>query len=184
MARTTNTTHIALLRGINVGGKNKLPMPKLIKLFEDAGCDDVRHYIQSGNIIFTAPPQEADQLPVELEKQINTKFKLNVPVIIRSAKELRSAIACNPFIKRGVDESELHLVFLADMPAKQQTAALDSGRSPGDSFIVKGAEIYLHLPSGVARSKLTNVWFDSKLNTISTVRNWRTVLKLAELSAA
>ncbi len=182
MATQNDTTYIALLRGINVGGKNKLPMKQLAKLCEDIGCDNVRTYIQSGNVLLRAPARLADAFADQLTDRIQASLNLSVPVVVRSARELRNVVAGNPFIKAGADESALHVVFLADKPPKQQVAALDPNRSPGDEFIVKGREIYLRLPNGAGNSKLTNAYFDSKLGAVSTARNWRTVLKLLELA--
>jgi uncharacterized protein (DUF1697 family) len=174
------TTWIALLRGINVGGKNKLPMKELAAACTKLGCRDVRTYIQSGNVVFAAEKAVADRFAAGLQRRIEAEFGLRVPVVLRSAAQLRAAVAGNPFVADGVAEPELHVAFLADAPAKAAVAALDAKRSPGDSFLVAGREVYLHLPNGVARSKLTNAWFDAQLDTTSTIRNWRTVLTLLE----
>jgi uncharacterized protein (DUF1697 family) len=106
-----------------------------------------------------------------------------VPVVIRSAAQINDVISSNPFAKKGADESLLHVMFLADDPKPSLVKALDAHRSAPDEFVVRGKEIYLHLPNGVAKTKLTNAYFDSKLKTISTGRNWRTVNKLRELAS-
>jgi uncharacterized protein (DUF1697 family) len=90
-------------------------------------------------------------------------------------------ISNNPFLKAGAAEKELHVLFLADLPASRSVRDLDPDRSPPDAFKVRGQEIYLRLPNGGARTKLTNQYFDSKLRTTSTARNWRTVTMLFEL---
>lgn len=178
---TSKTEHyVALLRGINVGGKNMLPMPELAKMFIAAGCGDVRTYIQSGNVIFKAMPELAAQL--KIAQQIEKKFAIKVPVVLRSASELEEMAANNPFLKAGAAAESLHVMFLMDLPKAGLVKQLDSKRSAPDEFIVRGREIFLKLPNGVARSKLTNAYFDSKLETVSTGRNWRTVLKLLELA--
>lgn len=174
--------HLALLRGINVGGKNKLSMSALSEMFAEAGCAEVRTYIQSGNVVFTATPALAQRLPDLISKRIADRFGLRVPVVLRSADELRQVAAGNPFLQSGADAESLHVAFLTDRPDDRRIAVLDPKRSPGDSFEVRGGEIYLHLPNGVAGTKLTNAYFDSKLATTSTVRNWRTVLKLVEMT--
>ncbi|MBI1826131.1 MAG: DUF1697 domain-containing protein [Planctomycetes bacterium] len=176
------TTYVALLRGINVGGKNSIPMRELAAMFAKADCADVRTYIQSGNVIFTASPKCAKMLPKLMAEQIEHRFGFHVPVIIRSADELQRVATKNPFLRRDIEPDQCHVAFLANTPNKADAAELDPRRSPGDSFMIQGQEIYLHLPKGVAKSKLTNAYFDSKLRTVSTVRNWRTVLKLIELS--
>jgi uncharacterized protein (DUF1697 family) len=177
----TTETYLALLRGINVGGKNKLPMKDLIRMFAAAGCDDVRTYIQSGNVLFEAPSKLAAQLPTTIAARMADQFGYRTPVVLRTATELAGVVAGNPFLERGVDEDVLHVLFLASPPAPDLVDTLDPGRSPPDAFIVKGREVYLKLPNGVARSKLTNAYFDARLATTSTGRNWRTVTTLLEL---
>ena len=105
----------------------------------------------------------------------------DVPVVLRSREELAAGAARNPFLKRGIDIATLHVAFLADIPNPTCATALDATRSPGDSFILCGRDIYLWLPNGVARTKLTNDYFDRTLKTVSTIRNWNTVLKLLEM---
>lgn len=197
MAARTDT-YVAFMRGINVGGKNKLPMRDLVAMFTEAGCTDVRTYIQSGNVVFSAPPEStkrragrgsasADWAPRfgELTSaEIMARFRLKVPLVLRTADELRRVAKGNPFLKSGADEDSLHVAFLGNLPGAKVVASLDHNRSPGDSFEVRGREVYLHLPNGVARTKLTNAYFDSKLATVSTMRNWRTVLKLIEMTQA
>jgi uncharacterized protein (DUF1697 family) len=156
-------------------------MKDLVGMFEKAGCVAVRHYIQSGNVVFDAAPALAAKIAAVAETAIQKGFGLRVPVVVRSEKELRAAIAGNPFVADGADPDLLHVMFLGGAPAKAAVAALDRDRSPPDTFVVKGREIYLSCPNGVGRTKLTNAWFDTKLATISTSRNWRTVLKLGAM---
>lgn len=170
--------HVALLRGINVGGKNKLPMKDLSALFVAAGCEGVRTYIQSGNVIFSASPTVAEGLSARIAEQIAARFGYRTPVILRTAEQLRDLVIHNPYVAAGMPEDGLHVLFLADEPGPDRVAALDPGRSPGDTFVVRGREIFLHLPGGVADSKLTNAYFEAKLDTVSTGRNWRTVKAL------
>jgi uncharacterized protein (DUF1697 family) len=176
--------HVALLRGINVGGKNKLPMAELVQLFTAAGCAQVQTYIQSGNVVFAASPATAQRVPAKVSAAIAARLGLRVPIVLRRADELRAVVARNPLLKAGADQGTLHVAFLEHEPDRRAITALDPKRSPGDAFAVVGREVYLHLPSGVARTKLTNAYFDSKLATTSTLRNWRTVLKLVELTGA
>ena len=175
-------TYLALLRGINVGGKNKLPMQDLRNLFAAAGCEDVRTYIQSGNVIFRATPSVSQGLPVQITSQIAERFGYRTPVLLRTAEQLRDVIVNNPFLQTGAPEETLHVVFLADLPSPRRVDDLDPRRSPPDAFVVRGQEIYLHLPRGMATTKLTNDYFDSKLATTSTARNWRTVTTLLGLA--
>ena len=174
-------SQVALLRGINVGGKNKLPMAALVALFEELGCARVRTYIQSGNVLFEAPAALAKRLPALVTQRIEEDHGLRIPVQLRSAAEMGSALRVHPLAGPGVGEDELHVMFLADRPAPARVRGLDPERSPGDRFLVRGREIFLRCPSGMARTKLTNAYFDAALGTVSTTRNWRTAQKLLEL---
>lgn len=174
--------HVALLRGINVGGKHSVPMPALAKVFERAGCTAVETYIQSGNVVFGAPEGDLAELAAALPKSMEKAFGFSIPLVVRSAAEIAKVEAANPFLRAGADPSTLHVAFLRDVPTKAAVAALDPSRSPGDELAVVRADVFLRLPHGVARTKLTNAWLDSKLGTVSTVRNWRTVLTLVEMS--
>ena len=179
------TTHLALLRGINLGGKNTLPMKDLAEMFVATGCDNVRTYIQSGNVIFDASPSLAAGLPDRITALITERFGYRTPVVLRTTAQLRDIFANNPFLAAAVAEDTLHVMFLATPPDPTRVAALDPDRSPPDAFAVRNQEVYLHLPNGAARSKLTNAYFDAKLATTSTARNWRTVTKLlAQMDAA
>ena len=176
-----SSTYVALLRGINVGGNNKLPMKDLVAIFERAGCARVRSYIQSGNIVLEAEAEVAVGLAARVSAEIERRFRMRVPVMLRTARELRAVARKNPLLEAGASVESLHVIFLAEGPGKSRAATLDPDRSPPDTFVVKGREIYLSCPNGVGRSKLTNAWFDAKLGTVSTGRNWRTVLKLVEM---
>ncbi|MBI2893746.1 MAG: DUF1697 domain-containing protein [Deltaproteobacteria bacterium] len=211
---SANGLHVALLRGINVGGKHLVPMKSLAAMFEHAGCSDVVTYIQSGNVVFRAKDAAVRRLAGAIRGAIEERFGLRVPVVLRSAAELREVARQNvfeiprparapslhvpkaakdvpvglsvvgigtPFLAAGAAPGELHVAFLADLPAAAAVAALDPKRSPPDELVVRGREVYLRLPNGVARTKLTNAYLDSKLGTTCTMRSWKTVLKLAEL---
>ena len=171
-------TRLALLRGINVGGKNKLPMKDLAGMFEDAGCGNVQTFIQSGNVIFTATSSVSKGLAGVIASNIAARFGYKVPVILRTEQQLREVVSNNPFPDA---EDMLHVMFLADHPSPAKISALDPNRSAPDAFILRGGDVYLHLPNGIRDTKLTNAWFDSKLSTVSTGRNWRTVTKLLAL---
>lgn len=174
--------YVALLRGINMGGNKLLSMKDVVGLFEAAGCRDVRTYIQSGNVVFAAEPEVARWVPHAVRDAIDDRFSFTVPVVLRSAEEMAQVAADNPFKHAGQPEDKLHVLFLADVPDPARVAALDANRSPGDEFAVHGREVYLLLPHGVARTKLTNDYFDRALGTTCTGRNWKTVGKLVEMS--
>ena len=117
-----------------------------------------------------------------MTREIERRFGYRVPVVHRTAGELRTIAKNNPFLRAGVDTKLLHVAFLADRPAPSRVSGLDPNRSPPDEFEAVGRELYLHCPKGIARTKLTNSYFDSKLATTSTIRNWATLLKLIELA--
>lgn len=181
MPKQKDSVLVALLRGINVGGKNKLPMKDLAAIFAKAGCGSVKTYIQSGNVVFTSPAGGCDGLADNLSKMIDKQFGHRPPVVLRSLKEMEEVVRANPFTKDGADEKALHVVFLADKPSTEAVKSLDPNRSPGDAFTVRGQDIYLKLGKGMGNTKLTNAFFDSKLKTISTARNWNTVQTLVEM---
>ena len=174
--------HVALLRGVNVGGKHRLPMRDLAEMFRDAGCADVRTYIQSGNVVFAAGAALARRVPGIVGDAIERRFGFDTPLVIRTAGELAEIVRRNPFVKAGADPATLHVAFLRDRPGRAQIAALDPGVSPPDEFRVNGREVYLRCPNGVGRSKLTAPYFDTRLKTVSTARNWRTVLALLDMA--
>lgn len=168
--------YVALLRGVNVGGKNKLPMKELAAIFEKTGCNNVQTYIQSGNVIFEC----ADKIEIfqpKVGRAIERKFGFNPPFLIRKLPELEKIVRENPFLKLGAAESELHVVFLESEPTPEEVAKLEKNRVPPDDFAVHGKEIYLRLPNGAGRSKLAAV----KSKTLATARNWRTVNTLIEM---
>jgi uncharacterized protein (DUF1697 family) len=173
------SSHVALLRGINVGGCHVLPMKDLAGLFVAAGCREVQTYIQSGNVVFGATAAVARKVPALVAAAIQERFGFESPVVVRTAAELLAVVRDNPY-QHGTDL--LSVLFLAEAPSGAQVASLDPQRSAPDSFVVKGREVYLHTPRGLGRTKLTNAYFDSKLGTVSTGRNWRTVLKLVEMT--
>jgi uncharacterized protein (DUF1697 family) len=182
-SRGKPSVHIALLRGINVGGKNLLSMERLADLFAAIGCRHVRTYIQSGNVIFEASPALARRVPRAVSDAIAAATQLEVPVLVRTAAELKAVVRGHPFWKPNLDAKTLHVAFLADAPPAERVAALDHRRSPPDDFVVRGREIYLRFPNGVARSRLTNAYFDGKLATVSTLRGLGTVEKLVALAS-
>src|SRR5580658_3983470 len=151
--KRTGETYVALLRGINVGGKNMLPMADLVKMFERAGCARVRHYIQSGNVLFDADAKTAANVHEVVRADIEKRFGFRTPIVLRAAGEIAKVAAKHPLLLPDVDPVSLHVMFLADAPGKSAIAVLDSARSPPDSFVVKGREIFLCYPNGAGRSK-------------------------------
>lgn len=154
-------------------------MADLVRLFEAAGCENVRTYIASGNVVFEGAAKVVKGLAAKIAGAIDKKFGLHVPVVIRSAEEMAAVARLNPH--RKADPDSLYVMFLADEPGSEHVSSLDPNRSPGDVYKVVKRDIYLCLTRGAADTKLTNAYFDSKLKTVSTGRNWRTVQKLIEM---
>lgn len=179
--------HVALLRGINVGGHHKIAMADLRQLFVGLGFADVSSYIQSGNVVFTSEVTDAAKLAADIEGQILAMFGFAAPVVLRTARQLGAVAAANPFVAGGA-EAGVSVGFLAATPDPERVRSLgadplaDPTAAGGDEFSVSGQEVYLHHPNGYGRTKLTNSYFDRRLGTTMTVRNWRTVMTLLEMS--
>jgi uncharacterized protein (DUF1697 family) len=176
-------TFAALIRAINLGAKNKVAMPALKASLGELGYEDVTTYVQSGNVVFRTPgAAKAEHVASSVERRIAMDFGIDAAVLVRTAAELRKIAAANPFLKDERDPVKLHVVFLDGKPPAKARAELDPERSPPDRFHVHGREIYLHLPNGSARSKMTIDYFERHLGVRATGRNWKTVEKLVELA--
>ncbi len=176
-----SNTKIAILRGINVGGKRKILMSDLRSMCEDVGLKKVKTYIQSGNLIFTSERQNSD-LEAVLEQSIQKTFGFEVPVIARTAGDVLSLQNNNPFLAEGTDISQLHLTFLKKKPSAEDRYKIQATSLDKDKFKIDGKEIFIFCSGKYHQSKLTNNFFEKKLKSAATTRNWKTVLKLIELS--
>jgi uncharacterized protein (DUF1697 family) len=175
------STHIALLRGVNVGG-NTLRMERLRALFAGLGFAGARTYLQSGNVLFAASGP-AEKLAGLIEGKLAGEALLPVFVIVRTPAQLRRIVEANPFLKEaGVDPKKLHVTFLAGRPSRPGLAALGGVKSGCDRWQASGAEIYLHCPDGYGRSKLNNTAIERALRVRATTRNWNTVLALCQMA--
>jgi uncharacterized protein (DUF1697 family) len=172
---------IGLLRGINVGGRNKIPMTDLCKLCAEIGCGDVQRYIQSGNLVFStlAKPRVVE---IELERAIERRFKLNIPVIVRAAADWPAYVKGSPFPEASSAEPNLVMLALAKTDPKPDAASELCGRCTGGERIIQvGNALWIHFAGGVARSKISPALLDWLVGSKVTMRNWRTVLKLSEM---
>jgi uncharacterized protein (DUF1697 family) len=183
MAPGTNRTWIALLRGINLGARNKVAMSDLRALFSDLPAEDVTTYVQSGNVLFRSPGAR-DDLTQAIEREIRSRFGLDVTVLLRTKDELAAVAAGNPFAADEPDPRKLHATFLAERPEPGRVSALDEKQFEPDRFDVTRDVVYLHCPDGYGRSKLSNAFFEKQLGVAATTRNWRTVTALVELANA
>ena len=170
------SSHLALLRGVNVGGKNKVSMAELRSLFEHLGFADVSTYIQSGNVLFSPTTSVT---PEAVQVAIKERLGVDVTVVLRTPRELRRAVDALPFT--DVEMSKLHVGFMAHEPAHDVIGTLDAEPFHPEEFAVSGCELYLHLPNGMGRAKLP-AYLDRHLQVPTTIRNWKTVTKLLELS--
>jgi uncharacterized protein (DUF1697 family) len=182
-ARSSLKKYVALLRGINLGARNKVSMQDLRALFADLGAEDVATYVQSGNVVFRSADSPG-KLTDAIEKRIRRDLSLDVTVLVRTQRQLAKLVAANPFADDVSDPTKLHVTFLADKPDQARVRKLDPTLSEPDKLRVIGQEVYLHCPSGYGRSKLSNAYFEKQLDVRATTRNWRTVTKLAELAGA
>lgn len=175
---------IAILRGINVGGRRKILMADLRVMFSNMGFINIVTYIQSGNVVFNSHFEESNmEIENRIQESILENFGFDVPVIIRSSEELRNTISCNPFIKNDdYDIERLYITFLKEEPAKDNLKnAMTFDYSPDKLEIVEN-NVFGYCAGRYSESKLTNKFFESKLKTTATTRNWKTVMKLSDLS--
>lgn len=176
------TRHVALLRAVNLGPHNKLPMKDLASYFESAGATDVKTFINSGNVVFSAPASKMSAIDKKVRAAIEKKHGFEAPMVFRTAAELAKVLRTVPFEKNELDH--VHVTFFADAPKKKDLALLEPKRHASERLELRGRELYLHLPNGVGQTKLIASFVDKTFGTFGTTRNLRTVTKLAELSAA
>ena len=175
--------YIAMLRGINVSGHKVIAMAALRELFEALGYTNVKTYVQSGNVVFDARNDSAKSAAKRIEAKILSALGHEVPVIIRTANEMRDVLAANPFVKqKGIDTQRLHITFLPKAPTQDGVKVLESRDAGPDRFAVIGREVYLFCPEGYGISKLSNSDIERAFGVPTTTRNWRTVNKLVELT--
>lgn len=171
---------VALLRAVNVGGRNTVPMAGLRQAFEESGCSDVRTYIQSGNVLFTRQISDRSDLAVLLERTVRETFGVAAAVILRTAGEVAEVARRRPF---GDETSSLHVTFLAGKPDQASVEGLEQLDVAPEQFKVVGSEVYLHLPSGLGRARLTPALLEHRLGVTGTTRSWKTVARLADMAS-
>lgn len=173
-------TRIALLRGVNVGGRS-LPMAELREDLRSLGLDHVRTYIQSGNVVFRVPGTADDAaLADRIADAVVDRHGFRPQVLVLSAGRLRHAMEANPFPEAESDPRTLHLYFLAASPGDADLAGLEELATATERFRLRDRVFYLHAPEGFGRSKLA-AKVESVLGVPATARNWRTVTRLWEL---
>ena len=174
---------IVLLRGINLGARNRVSMPELREALEDAGYDDVRTYLQSGNVVLTSSAS-AKKLASECEHVIADRFGLEIDVVVRTRNELAKVVERNPLGRVAKDPKRYQVSFLASKPSAKLVRKVADAAVPPEELISIGRELYAWHPTGVARSKLWAQLGGKGLGVTATTRNWTTVTKLLELADA
>jgi uncharacterized protein (DUF1697 family) len=173
--------YIALFRGINVGGNNKLPMKELASVLEGLGLRDIRTYIQSGNVVFTGKDADRDKLASRISATIKKSHGFEPWVLLLETAALEKTIKGNPYPEAETAGNTLHVNFLATAPLRPDLAALNKLKAASERFELKGEVLYLHAPDGIARSKLAS-GMERLLGVPTTSRNWNTVLRLREMA--
>jgi uncharacterized protein (DUF1697 family) len=168
---------VALLRAVNLGARNKVPMAALRELCAELGYEGVETFIASGNVLFRERAPDTAQL----ERAIAERFDVQTTVVLRTAKELQALVASNPF---GSRTPECYVAFLAGKPARAAFEALSTSDFPEDAWERVGPDVALHYAAGFQQATLTSARLERLLGVPATLRNWRTVTKLAELAAA
>jgi uncharacterized protein (DUF1697 family) len=173
--------HIVLLRGINIGSRNRIAMPRLREVLTDAGFEDVKTYVQSGNVVLSARGS-AQQVSRKCEGVIADEFGLDIPVVVRTRAELAKVVQRNPLRKVAVDPKRYQVTFLTRKLAAEVVRKLEEAAAPEERFVVSGREVYAWHPGGAARSKLWALLAGRGLGVTATARNWTTVTSLLALA--
>ncbi len=172
--------YAAFLRGINVGGKNKVKMETLREVFAALGFQNVKTYINSGNVIFEAAKTDNGKLSAKIEKAIEKEFSLNIRVMVRTMAEIEDIIKNNPFDGQFENDKDLHVLFLDEELAEEKRELLLEHNNENEMFAVRNREIFCLLRVSVLDSLLGKDYVGKKLKMPATARNWRTVNKLLE----
>jgi uncharacterized protein (DUF1697 family) len=174
---------ISLLRGVNLGGHNKVKMDALRRLYESLGMQNVQTHIQSGNVVFKTKERDLVRLSRLIEDAIEKKFGFHSDVILRTPTELRGVIARNPFAKRSdIDPSKLLVTFLATDPATEAREKVSKLDTQPDELYVDGREVYIYFVGSMARPKISWMAIAKMLKASGTGRNWNTVTKLLDIA--
>jgi uncharacterized protein (DUF1697 family) len=174
-------TYVAMLRSVNVAGRT-IKMAALRELFAALGHADVVTYIQSGNVIFRSPERDGAELAGDITERIGRDLGLDVSVLVRTRDDLSEVVKANPFPSRGADPARLHVTFLAGRVDASSMGKIDPSAFGPDEFHAAGRELYLHCPGGYGTTKLNNAFWERRLKTIATTRNWNTVNKLLQMA--
>ncbi len=173
-------SYVSMLRGINVSGHKKVTMAELKQVYVSLGHQNVRTYLQSGNVVSEHPGAPSPSLALEIEKSLRQRFGFDIPVFIRSGDELQRLIKENPFAERV--EDWIHVTFLYNKPAVSSIDRINQAAGEGEAFSMGEREVYLYCPKGYGRTKLSNSFFERTLKVTATTRNWRTTKALHSMA--
>ncbi len=177
-------TFIALLRGINVSGHNKVAMADLRGMAEGMGFSNARTLLQSGNLVFEAAAMKGSALEAKLEAESQKELGVTVDYIVRTSAEWRKIIDANPFPREAkADPSHLLVMCMKTPPDQSRFKTIQSKIIGGEDIRWIGTQLYISFPNGIGRSKLNNTMIERELRVRGTARNWNTVIKLAEISS-
>jgi len=176
-------TYISLLRGINVSGQKKILMAELKSLYESLGFENVQTYVQSGNVVIESEEQDTEALRKSIETQIEANYGFSVPVLIRTRDDFLRLIESKHFRKeRSENPTRVMVTFLFEYPVQTRLIELSIPENDTCEFVIADQEIFLFCPDGYGRSKLSNNFFEKKLDVIATTRNWKTVNALYKMA--
>lgn len=173
--------YVAFLRGINVGGKNKIKMETLREVFAALGFENVKTYINSGNVIFETRKTDDKKLAAKIENAIEKEFALKIKVIVRSINEIENIIEINPFVGQFENDKDVHVFFLDEEMPDEKREMLLSNNSENETYFVQNREIFCLLKVSVLDSLMGKDYIAKKLKVSATARNWRTVNKILEI---
>ena len=170
-----------MLRGINVSGQKKIRMAELKSMYESLGFGNVQTYVQSGNVVFDSEEKDVTKLRQIIETQIESAFGFSVPVLIRTGDEFKHIIENHPFA--GEEAIRVLVTFLYERPEKSRLEDLSHYEDKVDQFALGEQEIFLFCPGGYGRTKLSNTFFEKKLDVVATTRNWKSVNALYHMAS-
>ena len=172
-------TYIALLKGVNVGGHKKMPMAELRELLTNSGFQNVKTYIQSGNVVFHSS-EKPMELELKIQKQINAQFGFEVPVIVKTSKELQTIFDACPFSKEKINTS--YFIVLSKKPEADLLKEVNKMSYENEEVVIKDDCLYFYSSKGFGKTKFNMNTYERKLKLFGTARNYNTMLKLLSLS--
>jgi uncharacterized protein (DUF1697 family) len=176
--------YISFLRGVNMTGHNSIKMADLSRLYKDLGFEDILTYIQSGNVIFSAPSGlPIDTIRQKIENSILERFSFTIPAMVRSIKYVGDLFSSNPFLDEdNFDPAKMAVIFLSERASEEQIMKVINVSYPPDKFQIIGAEIFIYCPNGFGRTRLYTNFFEQKMGVTGTARNWKTITAIRNIA--